>query len=130
VKPGGLARIDPQVRLHADAGQPRELTVKGRPGDRYQVFVAASLREIPEWTLRGANWLPPAERGGPGAPAPATIVLPQILVAGDDGMARLPVPQLTPGRAYVQLLAVPRGEPDGATLAARWTPVTELEIRP
>jgi len=120
VRAGALARLQPQVRLHDVPGAPRELTITGRPGDRYQVFVAAALRPLPEWTLRGANHLDPA----------TTLALPQVLVADEDGIARMPVPQLAPGHASVQLLAVPRGEPDGVTMAARWTAPTDIEIRP
>ena len=120
VKPGALARLPPQIRLVAEPGLPRELTIRGRPGDRYQIFVAPALRETPEWTLRGANRLDPA----------TTTSLPQVLVADAEGVARLAVPQLSPGRAFVQALASPRGEPQGSTVAARWTPVAEIEIRP
>ncbi len=120
LRAGALARFSPQVRLVSEPGQPRALTIRGRPGDRYQVFVATTLREVPDWSLRGAWWLDAA----------TTVPVQPLLVAGDDGVARLPVPPLSPGRAFVQTLAIPRGEADGASLAARWTPVAELEITP
>jgi hypothetical protein len=120
VRAGALARLDPQLRLLSAPGQPSTLAIRGRPGDRYQVMGATALRPEPEWTLRGANRLASA----------ATKPLAAVVVAGDDGLARVPVPAYLRGRAWVQALVVPRGEPEGPSVAARWTAVTEIEIGP
>jgi lysophospholipase L1-like esterase len=121
IRPGALLRHDPAVELaHSADGAPATLRITGRPGDRYSLRVASELRASPVWSLRGADWM---EAG-------RTKVLPQVLVGDAHGIATLALPpDLPTGRVYVQALLTPRGEPEGNSLAARWTAPVPLELR-
>jgi len=116
-----LTLVPPSIRLEPPrGGRDAELVVASRPGDVASVRLAPALREVPEWTSRGASRL---VEDGLRSPWPH-------LVCGPDGVARVALPRalLSGPRAFAQALVAPAGEGGLPSPVSRWSPVAALRV--